>query len=111
MVQSMQETERKYEVPSSSDTSWLPPLDGVEGVTSVVGRNLEELDAVYYDTDDLRLSGCSAALRRRTGGSDAGWHLKLPLPGDSREEVQAALTDAVPTPCATWPCPAPEEPN
>lgn len=92
----MQETERKYEVPSSSDTSWLPPLDRVEGVTSVVDRSLEELDAVYYDTDDLRLSGSSATLRRRTGGSDAGWHLKLPLPGDSREEVQAALTDAVP---------------
>ncbi|MET8213919.1 CYTH and CHAD domain-containing protein [Streptomyces sp. NPDC005373] len=96
MVQSMQETERKYEVPSSSDTSWLPPLDRVEGVTSVVDRSLEELDAVYYDTDDLRLSGSSAILRRRTGGSDAGWHLKLPLPGDSREEVRAALTDAVP---------------
>lgn len=92
----MQETERKYEVPSSSDTSWLPPLDRVEGVTSVVDRSIEELDAVYYDTDDLRLSGSSAILRRRTGGSDAGWHLKLPLPGDSREEVQAALTDAVP---------------
>ncbi|MGW6482807.1 CYTH and CHAD domain-containing protein [Streptomyces sp. NPDC055059] len=96
MVQSMQETERKYDVPSSSDTSWLPPLDRVEGVTSVVDRSIEELDAVYYDTDDLRLSGSSAILRRRTGGSDAGWHLKLPLPGDSREEVQAALTDAVP---------------
>ncbi|MFB8267414.1 CHAD domain-containing protein [Streptomyces sp. NPDC055955] len=96
MVQSMRETERKYEVPSSSDTSWLTPLDRVEGVASVVDRSLEELDAVYYDTDDLRLSGSSATLRRRTGGSDAGWHLKLPLPGDSREEVQAALTDAVP---------------
>ncbi|MGX1675309.1 CYTH and CHAD domain-containing protein [Streptomyces sp. NPDC055400] len=96
MVHSMQETERKYEVPSSSDTSWLPPLDRVEGVTSVVDRSLEDLDAVYYDTDDLRLSGSAAILRRRTGGSDAGWHLKLPLPGDSREEVQAALTDAVP---------------
>ncbi|MFF1401040.1 CHAD domain-containing protein [Streptomyces sp. NPDC058287] len=96
MVQSMQETERKYDVPSSSDTSWLPPLDRVEGVTSVVDRRLEELDAVYYDTDDLRLYGSSAILRRRTGGSDAGWHLKLPLPGDSREEVQAALTDALP---------------
>ncbi|MFD7205766.1 CHAD domain-containing protein [Streptomyces sp. NPDC059893] len=96
MVQSMQETERKYEVPSSCDTSWLPALDRVEGVTSVVDRSIEELDAVYYDTDDLRLSGSSATLRRRTGGSDAGWHLKLPLPGDSREEVQAALTDAVP---------------
>ncbi|MFB7418245.1 CHAD domain-containing protein [Streptomyces sp. NPDC056210] len=96
MAQSMRETERKYEVPSSCGSSWLPPVDRVEGVTSVVDRSLEELDAVYYDTDDLRLSGSSAVLRRRTGGFDAGWHLKLPLPGDSREEVQAALTHAVP---------------
>ena len=96
MVQSIRETERKYEVPASSDTSWLPPLARVDGVTAVVDRDPEELDAVYYDTDDLRLSGSSAILRRRTGGSDAGWHLKLPLPGDSREEIQSALTDVVP---------------
>jgi len=104
MVQSMRETEReterKYAVPSSSDTSWLSDaswlarLERVEGVTAVVDRGPEELDAVYYDTADLRLSGSSATLRRRTGGSDAGWHLKLPLPGDSREEIQSALTDA-----------------
>ncbi|MFE2313496.1 CHAD domain-containing protein [Streptomyces sp. NPDC059441] len=54
------------------------------------------VDAVYYDTDDLRLVGASAALRRRTGGADAGWHLKLPMSGDSREDVQAALSDTVP---------------
>ncbi|WP_306943897.1 CYTH and CHAD domain-containing protein [Streptomyces phaeochromogenes] len=102
MVQSMRETERKYAVPSSSDTSWLSDaswlsqLERVEGVAAVVDRGPEELDAVYYDTADLRLSGSSATLRCRTGGSDAGWHLKLPLPGDSREEIQAALTDTVP---------------
>ncbi|MEU5295169.1 CYTH and CHAD domain-containing protein [Streptomyces umbrinus] len=100
MVQSIRETERKYAVPSSADTSWLSDaswlsrLERVEGVTAVVDRGPEELDAVYYDTADLRLSGSSATLRRRTGGSDAGWHLKLPLSGDSREEIQSALTDA-----------------
>jgi len=96
MVQSTQETERKYEVPSSADTSWLPELERVDGVSAVVDRSPEELDAVYYDTDDLRLSGSSAVLRRRTGGADAGWHLKLPLSGDSREEIRSALTDTVP---------------
>ncbi|MEU9187537.1 CYTH and CHAD domain-containing protein [Streptomyces sp. NPDC048484] len=96
MVQSMRETERKYEVPSSADTSWLPELGRVDGVAAVVDRSPEELDAVYYDTDDLRLSGSSAVLRRRTGGADAGWHLKLPLSGDSREEISSALTDTVP---------------
>ncbi|MGC5561352.1 CHAD domain-containing protein [Streptomyces sp. FR-108] len=96
MVQSMRETERKYEVPTPADTSWLPELERVDGVAAVVDRSPEELDAVYYDTDDLRLSGSSAVLRRRTGGSDAGWHLKLPLSGDSREEIRSPLTDTVP---------------
>ncbi|WP_221350849.1 CYTH and CHAD domain-containing protein [Streptomyces beigongshangae] len=96
MVQSMRETERKYEAPSSADTSWLPALNRVDGVAAVVDRSPEELDAVYYDTDDLRLAGSSAVLRRRTGGADAGWHLKLPLAGDSREEIRSALTDTVP---------------
>ncbi|MFG3023573.1 CYTH domain-containing protein [Streptomyces sp. NPDC048254] len=59
-------------------------------------QGTQELDAVYYDTDDLRLASASATLRRRTGGADAGWHLKLPLSGDSREEVQAPLSDTVP---------------
>jgi CHAD domain-containing protein len=96
MAQSTRETERKYEAPSPDDTSWLTELTGVDGIESVVERDTEELDAVYYDTDDLRLAGTSATLRRRIGGADAGWHLKLPLSDDSREEVQAPLGDAVP---------------
>ncbi|MEU7427497.1 CYTH domain-containing protein [Streptomyces sp. NPDC040750] len=30
-------------------------------------------------------------MRRRTGGTDAGWHPKLPLGGDSRDEIRAPL--------------------
>lgn len=96
MTYAKRETERKYEVPSASDTSWLPDLTSVDGITSVVEKGFDELDAVYYDTDDLRLVGTSATLRRRTGGADAGWHLKLPVSGDTREEVQAPLSDTVP---------------
>ncbi|MEU6260748.1 CYTH and CHAD domain-containing protein [Streptomyces sp. NPDC047043] len=96
MTRSKRETERKYAAPSADDTSWLPELTGVDGIASVVERGIDELDAVYYDTEDLRLAGASATLRRRTGGADAGWHLKLPLSGDSREEVQAPLSDTVP---------------
>ncbi|WP_413760264.1 CHAD domain-containing protein [Streptomyces sp. MMBL 11-3] len=96
MAQSTRETERKYEVPASADESWLSKLDRVDGVAAVVDRDLQELDAVYYDTDDLRLSRSSATLRRRTGGADAGWHLKLPLSGDTREEIRSPLTDTVP---------------
>ncbi|MFD8418662.1 CHAD domain-containing protein [Streptomyces sp. NPDC059466] len=96
MTYSKRETERKYEAPSADDTAWLPDLTTVDGVASVVAEGPDELDAVYYDTDDLRLVGASATLRRRTGGADAGWHLKLPLSGDTREEVQAPLSDTVP---------------
>jgi inorganic triphosphatase YgiF len=96
MAQSMRETERKYEVPPSADDSWWSGLERVDGVAAVVDRDLQELDAVYYDTADLRLSGSSAVLRRRTGGGDAGWHLKLPLSGDSREEIRSAPADTVP---------------
>ncbi|OPG09028.1 metal-binding protein [Streptomyces sp. GKU 895] len=96
MTESQRETERKYEAPSADDTTWLPDLAGVGGIESVVDEGTEELDAVYYDTDDLRLAGASVTLRRRTGGADAGWHLKLPLPGDSREEIRAPLSDTLP---------------
>ncbi|MFD4526833.1 CHAD domain-containing protein [Streptomyces sp. NPDC058470] len=96
MTESKRETERKYEAPSADDTAWLPDLAGMGGIASVVDQGTEDLDAVYYDTDDLRLAGRSATLRRRTGGRDEGWHLKLPLSGDSREEVRAPLSETIP---------------
>ena len=49
------------------------------------------LVAVYYDTTDLRLLQAGLTLRRRTGGDDAGWHLKLPLGNHTREEVRVPL--------------------
>ena len=96
MAHSHTETERKYVAPPTGDTSWLTELTGVGGIASVREEGTDELDAVYYDTVDLRLVDASATLRRRTGGSDAGWHLKLPLSGDSREEIGAPLSDTIP---------------
>ena len=49
------------------------------------------LAATYYDTFDLRLAKDKVTLRRRTGGKDAGWHLKLPGDGDGRREISAPL--------------------
>lgn len=91
MAVSTHETERKYES-ASDDCSWPQSLTGLDRVASLVRRGTQELNAVYYDTDDLRLTRTSATLRRRTGGWDAGWHLKLPLTDDSREEVRAPLS-------------------
>ncbi|MEU4090007.1 CYTH and CHAD domain-containing protein [Streptomyces aureus] len=96
MTRSKRETARTYEAPVADDASWLAALSGVEAIESVEERGTDELEAVYYDTDDLRLAGASATLRRRTGGTDAGWHLELPMPGDSREELSAPPSEVIP---------------
>ncbi|MDX3453076.1 CYTH and CHAD domain-containing protein [Streptomyces sp. ME02-8801-2C] len=92
MADTKREIERKYE----SDDSGLPDLTGVAGVAGIVDKGTAELDATYYDTSDLRLAAASITLRRRTGGHDAGWHLKLPVGPGVRDEIQAPLSDTVP---------------
>ncbi|MEU6809992.1 CYTH and CHAD domain-containing protein [Streptomyces sp. NPDC046831] len=96
MAQSTRETEFKYAAPAAGDTGWLPDLTAVPRVAALADRGVRELDAVYHDTDDLRLARTAATLRRRTGGPDEGWHLKLPLPDGSREEIRAPLSDELP---------------
>ncbi|MEU4444025.1 CYTH and CHAD domain-containing protein [Actinosynnema sp. NPDC050801] len=85
MSTSVHETERKYE---ANDGTALPDLAGLPGVAAVAGPEELRLEAVYYDTADLRLARAGLTLRRRTGGDDAGWHLKLPAGVDTREEVR-----------------------
>ena len=92
MADTKREIERKYE----SDDSGLPDLTGVAGVETVLDKGVVELDATYYDTADERLAASSITLRRRTGGSDAGWHLKFPVAQGVRDEIQAPLSDALP---------------
>ena len=81
-----QEIERKYDV---AEDFRLPDLS-VDGV--VVGSPVvHELSATYFDTADYRLARARVTLRRRTGGADAGWHLKLPRLDGTRDEVHAPL--------------------
>ncbi|MGB3442503.1 MAG: CYTH and CHAD domain-containing protein [Actinophytocola sp.] len=87
-VTSHVETERKYE--AAADTK-LPAWSDIPGVTTVHGPRTEQLSAVYYDTADQRLGRYGATLRRRTGGDDAGWHLKVPAGEDSRTELRLPL--------------------
>jgi CHAD domain-containing protein len=83
------EVERKFE---SGPDVVLPDLAGTGGVVTVGDPATHELDATYYDTPDLRLARARITLRRRTGGTDAGWHLKLPTAiAGSRREVHAPL--------------------
>ncbi|MFD4029301.1 CHAD domain-containing protein [Streptomyces sp. NPDC058637] len=93
MADAKREVERKYE---ATPETRLPDLTRAAGVSSVVHRGLTELDAVYYDTEDFRLAADSLTLRRRTGGGDAGWHLKIPVSAGIRDEIRAPLADALP---------------
>ncbi|MGB5952580.1 MAG: CYTH and CHAD domain-containing protein [Ornithinimicrobium sp.] len=52
------------------------------------------LEATYFDTRDLRLAGASLTLRRRVGGDDQGWHLKIPAGDDTRAETHLPLSRA-----------------
>ena len=70
----------------------LPDLSDIAGVATVTKPRVQRLEAVYFDTDDLRLMRAGVTLRRRTGGDDAGWHLKVPTADDTgRTEVHAPL--------------------
>ena len=88
------EIERKYDVGEEAE---VPDLSGLPGVSSVSGPEEHELAADYFDTPDLRLATAGVTLRRRTGGDDEGWHLKMPADG-GRREVHVPLGQAVKTP-------------
>jgi inorganic triphosphatase YgiF len=89
------ETEQKYE--ADADLV-LPALDMLPGVTQVSGPELRNLDATYFDTADLALIRNKITLRRRTGGPDEGWHLKLPAGADTRRELHEPLGSATEVP-------------
>ena len=55
-----------------------------------------ELEATYFDTRDLALTAAGITARRRTGGHDAGWHVKLPVE-EGRFEVHEPLGRATKT--------------
>jgi CHAD domain-containing protein len=88
------EFETKYDV---GEDFQLPALDGLDGVATVDPPVEHALEAVYHDAADLRLLRARVTLRRRTGGPDAGWHLKLPA-GVARRELHAPLGRAVQKP-------------
>ncbi|OFT58768.1 metal-chelation protein CHAD [Corynebacterium sp. HMSC05H05] len=83
------EVEIKLAVDEGTGMPDLTQLPGVEEIASMREHNLS---AVYYDTKDLRLTRSKITLRRRTGGADDGWHLKLPKEG-GRNEVRMPLDD------------------
>ena len=87
------EVESKYDVDPDAQVPGLSAL--VAGSTQ--GQSQQQLlDATYWDTPDQRLRAAGMTLRNRSGGTDAGWHLKLPA-GDDREELRVqGPSDQVP---------------
>jgi CHAD domain-containing protein len=86
------EVERKFDV---LETTVAPSFAGLSTVARVERAPSQHLEAVYFDTPGHDLAAHRVTLRRRTGGSDAGWHVKLPAGPDTRTEVRAPLDDGV----------------
>ena len=92
------ESERKFDV---GESTRFPPLLQLPGVDRIEQPIMHQLDATYFDTPDFALAARGMTLRRRTGGEDAGWHLKLPVALDVRREIRESLAadpDIVPQP-------------
>lgn len=87
------ETEVKY---SLAGEAALPCFGDLAGVATVGPPVSQELVADYFDTDDLRLARLGITLRRRTGGDDAGWHLKVPIGGARHEAHEPPTADREP---------------
>jgi CHAD domain-containing protein len=81
------EVERTYQ-PAPDQP--VPDLCGLPGVASIGPPRELELSATYFDTSDLALTRAGVSLRRRTGGADEGWHLKVPAE-TGRDEIRLPL--------------------
>ncbi|MDO5031322.1 CYTH and CHAD domain-containing protein [Corynebacterium sp.] len=85
------EVEAKFSVAQSTQ---LPDLTRLDEVDHVAETRKHSLSAIYYDTEDLRLTHAKITLRRRSGGNDDGWHIKIP--GEAgRTEIHAELGEPV----------------
>ena len=85
------EIEAKFAV---DETTPMPDLTHIDEVARVAETRHHSLSAIYYDTKDLRLTHAKITLRRRTGGNDDGWHIKIPG-AQGRTEIRAELGEPV----------------
>ncbi|AZG43619.1 CYTH and CHAD domain-containing protein [Gordonia insulae] len=86
------EVELKFDVDAGHTAPDLRVLPGVVGAAAPETVNL---DATYFDTENLDLAGNRITMRRRTGGHDSGWHLKQPTGiAGARRELQVRFDDA-----------------
>ncbi len=79
------EVERKYAVSSRAELPGSPEFTAV-GLRLLEPENFT-LEAIYFDTPDAALGIQRVAVRKRVGGKDEGWHMKLKGADGSRELV------------------------
>ena len=81
----MNEQEDKYEV----DPDWvMPQLTNLLRDGGRLDQEVRKLDNTYFDTPGAGLRLFGITLRRRVGGSETGWQLKIPN-GTARTELQS----------------------
>ena len=79
------ERENKFEV----DADWvLPQLADLRPDGGRLDHDVRKLDNTYFDTPSAGLRLFGITLRRRVGGSETGWQLKVPS-GTARTELQS----------------------
>jgi hypothetical protein len=84
-VRVVEEREDKFEV----DPAWvMPQLTGLVPDGGRLDQEVRRLDNTYFDTARSRLRLFGVTLRRRVGGSETGWQLKVPN-GTARTELQS----------------------
>jgi inorganic triphosphatase YgiF len=86
------ETEQKYDADADFDLPKFGSLPELGGRRPAAPKRIY-LSATYFDTEDLHLIQHKVTLRRRVGGDDEGWHLKLPVRKDTRQELHVPLDE------------------
>ncbi|MGK0722198.1 CYTH domain-containing protein [Leucobacter sp. W1478] len=87
------EVERKYAVTSKAEFPRSPAFAAV-GLRPIEPESFT-LEATYFDTSEASLGQQRIAVRKRVGGKDEGWHMKLKGADGSRELVWP-LADEMP---------------
>ena len=87
------EVERKYEIP---DGAALPAAQAFAELGLILGDPVPfPMEAHYFDTPEGALAAQRCAVRMRSGGADAGWHLKE-KGDDGTRELQWPPADEMP---------------
>lgn len=84
-MRAVEEQEDKFEV----DQDWvMPPVADLVPEGGRLDQEVRKLHNTYFDTPGAGLRLFGITLRRRVGGSETGWQLKVPS-GSARTELQS----------------------